>query len=756
MAGDAATIKIGSNVTGAIAGLVAIRASMKLLDKSVLDIAKSVRTSTKIMTAAFAAVGIAAGIIAYKGIKASLTEFEKYEQSVANAAAVTGTFGEEFITTKNNIKSMARELGKTTVFSATAAASAIYDIASAGYDVTDMIASDMEPMLNLAAGTQSDLTQTTEIVTATLGQYGLGIESAGRVSDVFARTIGSSKATLDKIGLSFKYTGTLAAQFGDSLEDVAAGLAIMYNNGLRGEQAGRALRIAYARLSDPTADVISVLKELGLTIDDVSLETSHMNDILNVLNKSGITVGQTMKLFGVEAGTGVSAAVLNMPLLQQMNDSLELSGSSAKDMAAKGLDTLRGSSTLLHSALADLRIEIGSRVSPYLRNLMMIFRDIVLTITPKVLPAFNKLIEIFRDLQPAINAVKVIAHATKGIIMDFINSLGGSAALIDMFVYSLNTTTSAIAFFLYYIDKHPNIVKFSLAIGSVVIALAFLPPIMTAISGLAWVLTGVLATLNVAFLTSTTTLGFLSTLLAAVGGPITLVIAAVAFLAAAWATNLFGMRDVTKQIVDEIIVLFADLEEPLYKHGENLMDLRNKIRNMFGKESIEYLTWDEKEEKEKMDIFAENFKNKYIAVTNSVKDESINSMFDVDRLGILDEYTGANSEIARRIREVEEATKAATEATMANTIATNANILAKGNYPDISGRSAKSAQSAIDYRRSGAETADRREYTSEGANAARASGELKSGDTYFTIGTITTKSDVDDLDERMQDAQAAV
>ncbi|NLE06957.1 MAG: phage tail tape measure protein [Crenarchaeota archaeon] len=55
----------------------------------------------------------------------------EFEQSMANAASVSGATGEEL----EKMTALAREMGKTTVFSASDAADAMYYMASAGYKV---------------------------------------------------------------------------------------------------------------------------------------------------------------------------------------------------------------------------------------------------------------------------------------------------------------------------------------------------------------------------------------------------------------------------------------------------------------------------------------------------------------------------------------------------------------------------------------------------------------------------------------------
>ena len=132
--------------------------------------------------------------------------FADFEQSMANTQSVLGGTQEEF----QKLSGYAREMGKTTVFTASQAADAMYYLASAGYN-TKRVMDSLQGTLNLAAATQYDLAETTRIVVSTLNQFGLAAEESGRVANVFAAIISASQATMDRLGNSLKFVGPIAA-----------------------------------------------------------------------------------------------------------------------------------------------------------------------------------------------------------------------------------------------------------------------------------------------------------------------------------------------------------------------------------------------------------------------------------------------------------------------------------------------------------------------------------------------------------------
>ena len=123
---------------------------------------------------------------------------------------------------KESISAVSMELGQKTSFSSAQAADAMYNLASAGYDVSTMTTSDLLPMLNLASGTQYDLADTTALMSFTMSQFGLDFSDSARVADVFAASCGATQADMEKLSYSMKYVGTISDSAGMSIEETTA------------------------------------------------------------------------------------------------------------------------------------------------------------------------------------------------------------------------------------------------------------------------------------------------------------------------------------------------------------------------------------------------------------------------------------------------------------------------------------------------------------------------------------------------------
>ena len=342
-------------------------------------------------------MGIAAVTLA---LKKAVDAFGSFEQAAANASSVTGKTGAAFIETKEHIMAVSKVLGETTVFKASEAADAFYDLASAGYDVANITKTELKPILDLAAASQTDLKATTELVTSTLGQFGMAIQDSKKVADVFARTIGSSKATMEKLGNSMVYVGPVAHALGRTLEETSATLGVLYNKGFDASMAGTALRGALSRLMNPTAQIEAKLSELGVTVAEVNPKTRSMADILDTLTDAGMDTADAMELFGLRAGPAMLALTQNTDDIRSLTLELENAGGAAAIMAEQQLTTFEGKMKLVSSKLEATSLILGERFAPMILNAAN-------AITDTIIPALGGFFDaVSKKINPALDPLR--------------------------------------------------------------------------------------------------------------------------------------------------------------------------------------------------------------------------------------------------------------------------------------------------------------------------------------------------------------
>ncbi|MQB02300.1 MAG: phage tail tape measure protein, partial [Actinobacteria bacterium] len=119
-------------------------------------------------------VGLGVGILKVAG---------DFQSSMNQVRAVTGAAGAEF----TQLEDLAKDLGRTTQFSASQAADAMYFLASAGFD-TNEIMEALPGTLQLAAAAQMDLATAADLASNILSGFGLEATELGRVNDALVAT----------------------------------------------------------------------------------------------------------------------------------------------------------------------------------------------------------------------------------------------------------------------------------------------------------------------------------------------------------------------------------------------------------------------------------------------------------------------------------------------------------------------------------------------------------------------------------------
>lgn len=278
-----------------------------------------------------------------------------FESAMNKVKAATETSGEEF----TNLRNLAIELGSTTAFSASEAAFAMNELATAGFDTTEIMGA-LPGVLDMAAAGSVSLSDAAEIASGILNGFGFAATDLSMVNDVLARDFLSTATTLSDLGESFKYVGPTAKSAGVSFTETAAAIGLMGNAGIKGSMAGTALNASISRLLKPTGEVEAKLKELGMTVTNSSGKLLPLVDIMRQLEKSGADTADMITLFGLEAGPDMMALLSQgSGALAELDNELKNAGGTAQKVAKTQMAGFNGAMDELTSAAEGLMIAIG-------------------------------------------------------------------------------------------------------------------------------------------------------------------------------------------------------------------------------------------------------------------------------------------------------------------------------------------------------------------------------------------------------------
>lgn len=332
--------------------------------------------------------GLAKGVtLPLSGVgTAAVKVASSFDSAMSEVKAISGATGTQF----TQLRDKAIEMGAKTKFSATESAEAFKYMAMAGWDTKDMLNS-ISGVMNLAAASGEDLGTVSDIVTDAMTAFGLAADGTTKVlkngynvevsnaehfSDVLAEASSRSNTNVSLMGATFKYVAPIAGAMGYSIEDTAVAIGLMANAGIKGEQAGTALRSTITRLVKPTKESGTAMDALGISVTNSDGSMKSLDDVLRQVRSSmsGLTEDQKASyaamLAGQEGMSGLLAIVnASDEDYQKLSESIQNCTGASQEMADTMQDNLGGAVTLLKSALESAGITIGERLTPYIREL---------------------------------------------------------------------------------------------------------------------------------------------------------------------------------------------------------------------------------------------------------------------------------------------------------------------------------------------------------------------------------------------------
>jgi TP901 family phage tail tape measure protein len=326
-------------------------------------------------------------------MKAGATAAVEYDQSLANLAAISGATKAEMIGMADVMQKTARE----SLFSTKEVAEGMTLLAQAGFSATETMQA-IKGVTDLAVGTLSNLEQTTDLVSTTIRAFGMEAIETTRVVDVMANAINKSKLDVEKLRVAFNYIGAGAKQAGIPLEETAASMMVLADNGMRASTIGTSLRQVISRMIAPSAKLREEFASMGVKIDGLNPKLvgykQAMENVTKILwdqEKQTVDMAKAYSLFGLRGAQAVA-------ILAQ----------AFREVGPRGFDAYLKSAYAVGSATEMAGIQMEGLVAK-LQNLASRF----------------KLVFIAIGEGGASDAIKVLVDALRGlmvVIEDFLKS----------------------------------------------------------------------------------------------------------------------------------------------------------------------------------------------------------------------------------------------------------------------------------------------------------------------------------------------
>jgi len=353
-----------------------------------------------------------------------------FDSQMSRVKAISGATGEEF----NKLKGQAIQLGADTAFSAKEAANGMENLASAGFNTTEIM-SAMPGMLDLAASSGESVATSSDIAASALRGFGLEASDASHVADVLATNAAKTNAQVADTGEALKYVATNAHAAGWSLEETTAAIGELSNYGVKGSQAGTTLREMLVRLASPSKEAAGDMKTLGFNAFDSQGKMKSLSTIVGEYSKAleGKTDQQkqdyTATIFGQEAMSGLLALVQGgSGALDDLTNSYKNSDGAAKDMAKTMQDNAKSAIEQMTGSIETAAIKVEEDFAPIITELANYIQDLAnkfADLSPEQQEFYAKLLMGAAALGPVI---KGIGTLTTG-IGELVKVAGGIGSL---------------------------------------------------------------------------------------------------------------------------------------------------------------------------------------------------------------------------------------------------------------------------------------------------------------------------------------
>lgn len=234
---------------------------------------KGVGQSLLPVTGALTGVGVASTVMA-----------NNFNDAMSQAAGAL----DKPMSEMEDLRQLAIQTGRDTVFSATDAGNAITELAKGGLTEADIKAGALKTTMDLAASSGMDLGEAANVVVQAMGAFGLSANESAEAANALAGAAAASSTDVEPLTQALAQCSAGAKNAGWSIQETTAVLARFADAGIEGSDAGTSLKTMLQRLAAPTDSAATMIEQLGIQTRDSNGDLLGASEIAEELqNKLG-------------------------------------------------------------------------------------------------------------------------------------------------------------------------------------------------------------------------------------------------------------------------------------------------------------------------------------------------------------------------------------------------------------------------------------------------------------------------------------
>lgn len=309
-----------------------------------------------------------AGLPVTAALGVGVSQAADFEKQMSAVKAITLATGEDM----NMLTLKAKQMGATTVFTATQSAQAMEELGRAGFSTSEIM-DGLSGVMNAASADSIDLATSASIVSNVIRGMNLAASDATRVADVLALTSAKSNTDIIGLGEAFKYAAAQGKNMGIPLEETAAALGAVADAGLKGSIGGTSFTNMLIKMAAPSEKAMAINQALGTRLIKNADGTLNFTETIRLYNNALSKVpdrvqraSMATELFGIRgqkafAALGTSLDTMHpdsgKSRLDTLNDMLLKAKGTAEQMAMTRLDNFSGQIVLMKSAIEGFSLE---------------------------------------------------------------------------------------------------------------------------------------------------------------------------------------------------------------------------------------------------------------------------------------------------------------------------------------------------------------------------------------------------------------
>ena len=251
----------------------------------------------------------------------SITTIKEFGQSIADLSAITGASGSDL----EKYKKAAIELGKETQGGAKAVVEAFKLIGSAKPDLlenADALIQVTEAARTLSKASGMELPDAATALTDAMNQFGASSDEAAKFINVLAAGSKFGAAEIPQVTEALLKFGAVSKAANVSIEESTALIEALAERGLKGAEAGTALRNVMLKLSAPDAlpkEAKERLDALGISFADLQDKSKPFSERLDKLKPLLNDNAALVKVFGMENAVAARNLIDSTTRIRELN-----------------------------------------------------------------------------------------------------------------------------------------------------------------------------------------------------------------------------------------------------------------------------------------------------------------------------------------------------------------------------------------------------------------------------------------------------